>query len=824
MHKILKMSGLGEDSKWEIVGSTSSLEKIFTDATLLLNQVGQINLHYTCHHVLPSSQRDFSSGEWLFFDIDGISDFSTDLVSKYQCLLANIFNLEAKYLWGISSGNGVHLLIKIKPYELAYLEVHKSTYNKIATEFEAAIRGAGLTGKLDRVFQRSKSLRLPNTVNRKKDQSDKRCEILYSGEALDLDILTTYRQTYDSTFDLELETKKMAMVLTNSHKSYALPEVIQKAGLNVNNIASKDEILRKCTFLAKFPENLAYLPREEWLRGISLLTTLGMESEAHEWSNLSPTYKQSETEEIIQSTKGKNFSPTSCKKIVETFNADLTEGCGTCSYKTCKTPAKLFDDETLMSMAQGFQSWEENAKGELVNKGVNYLELGRFCHKYLNTFMVTEHEAVYAWNYEEDIYERQSIFAMAKRFNDLIVPTPKDPTMTKTKGLDSMQINHSLKEKDILPPEGLIPLKNGWLNALNGTLEPYTPKYLVTQKIPVEFNPVAECPLFLQFLKDRVGDEETIDVLLQYVCYALAGIKYPNRKILVLEGPKGTGKTTLMTVLAQLFGHLYNMGNLQHLAGRFETASFENKRLIIFDEAPTQKDSNLVEVLKTLSGSPYIRIEKKNENAVTVQNLARLIIACNTIPQGGAMDSGFMDRLLIVPMHNQIENHEQSGLAVDAIQAELSGILNLVLSKYPKLRQQNFHISNTAVTEAQADKYQEESDPVANFIIDTFDFVACPSDTFTYLDKSCYFGSDETVVTLKNFREAFKSWAAENSPYWASMSAMEIRKRLDFLLKSLFKGKGKIIPSSRGKIYITGLRFIDRTLLHTQASTQGERF
>lgn len=812
MHNILKMTGLGEDARWEIAGSTQDLETILNDPTLLLQQVGQINLHYTCHHVEPSTQREFQKGEWLFFDIDKIDNFRPELVPKYISAFSLATGLDSKYIWGISSGNGAHLLIRMQPYTIEYIEVHKSTYSRLCDDFLKAFRAIGLTGEMDNVFHKSKSLRLPMTINRKEGREDKKCEIIQKGEPLCIDFLTQYRQFYDKEFSLDTEVKKMAAAFANSQKSHALPVVLQNMGVAVNGIASPSEIKEKCSFVATLESEMAFLPREEWLRAVSLLATLGMEKEAHEWSMKSATYKASETEQIIQSAKDRGIHPTSCEKIGQTYSATLTAGCATCPYKSCKSPAKLFNDPTLLSLSQGFYDYYTGDDGKLKRGKLNFRELGKFCNKYLNTYSVQEHNQVYAWDFNELIYEKMSRESMAKKFNDLIQPIPNDPTMTKLKGYDTMAIEHSVKEKFVMPPEGFVPLQNGWLNVLKGDLEQYTPKWLVTQKIPVSYDPIAACPRFEAFLRERIGDPATIEVLLEYICYALCGIKYPNRKILVLEGPKGTGKTTIITALTRLFGHLSTMSQLQHLTGRFETSMFEGKRLVLFDEAPTAKDANLIELLKNLSGSPYIKIERKNENAMTIENLARLVIACNEIPRGGAIDTGFMDRLLIVPMHNQIQTYDMVS-ANTMIDEELSGILNLVLKRFSRLKAQNFNIEQTELTTKQADTYQQENDPVAAFIMQDLDFVTHVNDTGVGVQENSKRGSQETVIQLSNFRKEFQNWAREENPYYATLSTIQIRKHIGVLVKTIFKPKGVKLQQVNGSWYLVGVRFKDRNKL-----------
>jgi P4 family phage/plasmid primase-like protien len=803
MHNILQMVGLGENAEWKIVGSVQDLEPILLDATNILKQVGQLNLHYTCHHVTPNGHRSFDHGEWLFFDFDKIDNYTPDLALKFRDALVLVLGIDPKHIWVISSGHGVHLLIKINPYDLDYLEIHKSTYSAISAKLEETIESLGLTGEVDPIFHRSKSLRLPNTTNRKEGKADVRCELIQRGEKCTVDILTLYRQSYDPTFDLlkELGQRKSLQRL--------LPALTSARG---PSIAPKESIIEKCGFVQKLRSDMAYSPREEWLRAVGFLTTLGMEEEAHLWSQNSATYKSSETEQIIVSAKEKGLQPTSCAKIKESYSENLTSSCDTCPVKACRTPAALYDDTTGRAMAKGFYLIAEK-DGEQKRVGIDYTELGNYCNRNLHTLTIEEYDEVYSWDFNKLQYFKHTEHSMARLFYDLLNPQPSDATKLMMKGMNTIKIHHRVSEKEMLPPDGYIPLKNGWLNCTNGDLEPYSPLRFVTEKIPVLFDPTAKCPNFEKFLQERVGDPDTIKMLLQYICYALAGIKQPNRRILVLEGPPGTGKTTLVHIFSKLFGEYYALAQLQHLAGRFELSIFENRRLIYFDEAPQAKDNILIEVLKTLSGSSDVRIERKNENSKTIQNYARMIISCNEIPRGGAMDSGFMDRLLIIPMHNQIDPNEQSGKLVEEnLFSELSGILNLVLAEFKTLSENKFQIKPTEVTKLQSDIYQEENDPVAQFFFEEITLVPAPDYNGTMAAADSVIGSPLRAISLKDLKNTFTKWCESEAPWHNKMSSQQLKKRIETLSKTLYRKKGQIyfVEYNRKK-FLCGVQFVNKT-------------
>lgn len=825
MHNLLQFTGLGDQAQWKVVGSNENLENLLTDPTLYLSQCGRINVHYTCHHVTPDGQRSFKEGEWLFFDVDHIENYKKENWHLYQKALSEVLGIDPKYIWVINSGHGVHLLIKMIRYSIDYLETHKSTYSKITLMLLDKFKQMGLTGELDPVFHQSKSLRLPHTLNRKENMEDVTCDLAYKAELYCKDLLTEFRLTYDSTFSIEQEIKKRAVVLSNSPQNYALGDIVGKPGHKVNTIASKNDIMKNCSFMSELQKDLAYLGRDQWLKGVTLLATLNMEEEAHLWSSNSPNYKYSETQNIIESAKEKDIQPTSCDKIIETF-PDQTKKCSECPFrKFCKSPAKVHDDPVNQAAARGFYTFIPGKNGEMKRGPIDYKSCADYCNKHFNTTSIIEYREVYSWNDSELRYEKQSEYDMAELFYELITPKLVDSTTLMTKGFNSIMIHHKKKEKEFLPPDGYIPLTNGWLNCRTGNLEPYTPDRFVTDKIPIQFDPTAKAPNFSAFLEKQIGDKETIKMLLQYICYALAGIKHPNRRILVLEGPPGTGKSTVIDVFSALFGEFFQVSNLKHLSGRFELSAFENKRLVYFDEAPAARDDALIEQLKNLSGSPHIRVEKKGEDPVLKQNYARMVISCNTIPRGGGLDAGFMDRLLIIPMHNQIEQ-QQMDAKESLYLPELSGILNLVLDQYKELSESHFNIKASEVSKQQSIVYQIDTDPVAQFFDHEIEFVKHADNRLQYIADNSTYGSDMISIKTSTLRKAFINFCKEEGHLkHAELSAQSFKARIENLARTYFKTRGasvKIVTYAR-YTYLTGVRFVN-SANYRESSSGDDRF
>jgi P4 family phage/plasmid primase-like protien len=761
---------------------------------------------------LPEGQRSFSSGEWLFFDFDELSIDPKIACKEFVTCIEEFLGAE-NCAWGIVSGRGVHVLLRLPPYSEYYLEVHKSTYTHLSDLIKAKL--TNFSFKVDPVFHKAKSLRLAGTVNRKPNQPDTECFVSIKPTNKNIkDYFTLYRLTYDSTFNLEVEEKKKAdAVKQSAQKNHALT-VISSSGEQVNTLPEKSSILEKCGFISGLENELANLPRDEWFKGVSLLTTLGMTEEAHNWSSTSPLYKHSEVESIIEGVQARGLYPMSCTTIKTAFSAELTSFCESCAFKSCKSPANLHNDPLLSVMGSGFKHLPEGAKKAVTD----YDSLSLFMSKYLSVIYVKDRKSFYQWENETQLYTEKTEAELTNTACKLIKPRVIDPNSVIQRIAGAIEVNASKVEQKMLAPDGTIPLKNGLFSIQNGTLDPYTPKILTTNKLPYSYDPLAECPHFDKFLEERIGDPELIESVMLFLCYAIAGIKQPIRKILVLEGPAATGKSTFLTVIGELFGDLCAYGQLQNLVGRFETASFIDKRVVLFDEALSSRDQALIEVLKNLSGSEKIKVEKKGKDPQNVLNLGRIVIACNEIPKGGALDSGFMDRLLIVPMHSVLEYSERNYDEVSQILTEGSGILNKIVSYYARLKELRFIIPQPKASIEAIATYQEEDSSLVTFIKQECELVPFQkSESMTEMIASCHRPTTALVgVSLKDLREAIVDWAGkEGEGYFEKLSARSLGKMLDQLSKTTYKNKIKTHIDRKNRKYIQGLVLSDKTLHST---------
>jgi energy-coupling factor transporter ATP-binding protein EcfA2 len=160
--------------------------------------------------------------------------------------------------------------------------------------------------------------------------------------------------------------------------------------------------------------------------------------------------------------------------------------------------------------------------------------------------------------------------------------------------------------------------------------------------------------------------QEREDVL-DWLHYALVR---RNGSILCLAGPRGTGKSILMSILSYLIGGDYSaVVNKEILEEKFNSA-FKNNRLIVFEEVEVS-DSTALNKLKALSNN-RIALEEKGKDAETIENYTSMAILLNDISQ---LKIDAQDRRFSVPKVAETDlktvlNEKQIQDFVDGLEGE----------------------------------------------------------------------------------------------------------------------------------------------------------
>lgn len=231
------------------------------------------------------------------------------------------------------------------------------------------------------------------------------------------------------------------------------------------------------------------------------------------------------------------------------------------------------------------------------------------------------------------------------------------------------------------PPIGhsdCVAFANGILDLRTRTLVPSTPQWFSTICLPYEYNPEAKCQKWEAWLKDRLGEQDVIEMVQEFAGYCLTH-DTSQQYCLIVTGEAGSGKSTMTEILAALVGdENTSYLDVDGFRSAFGLEGIEGKALNITDEGGNFS-AKVEKNLKWYTGGKRFPIGRKYKPTLSVIPTAKLIINCNQIPAINDPSNGLYRRLLIVRFTKPLIRSEMRRAHVDALLAEAQGIFNWAL-------------------------------------------------------------------------------------------------------------------------------------------------
>lgn len=279
-------------------------------------------------------------------------------------------------------------------------------------------------------------------------------------------------------------------------------------------------------------------------------------------------------------------------------------------------------------------------------------------------------------------------------------------------------------------PPNLIPLENGVLDLDSNPVElkSYSPDLMFFNKIPVKYNPEADCPNIKKFHQDVTGESGNVAVLEEVLGFCLYR-DYFSAKALMLVGGGSNGKSTWLSLAKTFLGHKNVSGRgLQDLEEhRFAKADLHTKLANIYADLP-DKALQRTGMFKMLTGRDLIAAEKKFRDSFHFVNYAKLMFSANKVPEAYDDTAAFFRRWIIIVFPNVFIGEDADPHILDKLttEKELSGLLNLTLAGLKRLLE-NGAFSYSKTTEEIKEDYIRKSSPIAAFVMDCLE---TDSDTF----------------------------------------------------------------------------------------------
>src|SRR3989344_468412 len=329
-----------------------------------------------------------------------------------------------------------------------------------------------------------------------------------------------------------------------------------------------------------------------------------------------------------------------------------------------------------------------------------------------------------------------------------------------------------------------INLNNGVFDLEEFRLLPHDPKFLFLHKIPVDYNPKAECIQIEKFLND-VLDKQEIDIMREFIGYGLHR-KYFIKKALILVGEPNTGKTTFLNILDEFFGKENISGiSLQRIiSDKFSSAQLHHKHLNTFDDS-SFKDINDTGAFKIATGGGDISAEYKFGNHSRFRNHAKLIFACNKIPDVKETDDeAYFSRWIVIRFNKEVDKVDIFLIDKLKTKEEMSGLLNFALEGLKRLLE-NQKFSHGKTPEEIKEEMMKSASSIGSFASD------------------CLKHEPDGWISKEALYEAFTKYASENNLTIVTKNnfGKKLRQYANYVIDSKKKVGGKQITGWRNVSY-----------------------
>lgn len=276
-------------------------------------------------------------------------------------------------------------------------------------------------------------------------------------------------------------------------------------------------------------------------------------------------------------------------------------------------------------------------------------------------------------------------------------------------------------------PREIVSAKNGLVNLPafvagdDNAILPPSPRYFNTNAVSFSVSrDAAEPREWLKFLAELwPTDAESISLLQEWFGYLLTP-DTAQQKMLLMIGPRRSGKGTISTVLQSLVGQANCCGpTLSGLAGPFGLAPLLGKSVAVIEDARLSSRADaavVVERLLAISGAGTLTVERKHLDSIDARLSTRFVVSTNEIPRLTDVSGALASRWCVLRFVESFEGREDIGLA-SRLLAELPGIFLWAVEGWKRLTDRQ-RFTKPESSEDLVETMEESGSPIGTFIKD----------------------------------------------------------------------------------------------------------
>lgn len=285
-------------------------------------------------------------------------------------------------------------------------------------------------------------------------------------------------------------------------------------------------------------------------------------------------------------------------------------------------------------------------------------------------------------------------------------------------------------------PASVINCKNGelWINKDGShVLKPHTYRSYLINCLNVDYDPSAECPLFMQTLTEIFAEFEDSEEMIRHIGELMGYTAQPYKNIAswwLFRGPGGDGKSTILKIMEAILQDSQLMTTVKLLSAGTDTSnnhalnSLVGKLAVVVEELPAGyllKDAGV----KMFSENTKMEANPKGRDTFHFMYSGNLIMCSNGWPATRDLSHGMFRRANVIPFSRQFTKHGKADIdrALNIIQnpKEMAGVLNFMLEGLQRLRQRGKFLVPESCKQAK-DEWFGHANNVVRFLKEKVEF------------------------------------------------------------------------------------------------------
>jgi putative DNA primase/helicase len=343
-----------------------------------------------------------------------------------------------------------------------------------------------------------------------------------------------------------------------------------------------------------------------------------------------------------------------------------------------------------------------------------------------------------------------------------------------TNSLREMQPHLNVDPEKLDSHPYLLNFMNGTLDIRTGILHEHSREHLITKLIRYDYNPAAQCPMFMQFIQRVMGGGSAateaqleragrlVSHLQKALGYTLSGVT-SEKIVFLLHGSGDNGKSTLLATFLKLLEEYAVLLQIDTLMVKQESnntqadlADLRGARFVMTSE--TEEGHRLSEgkLKRITQGMGRIKAVRKYENPIEFDESHKLWVDANHLPSIRGTDNAIWNRLQPIPFEVTIPKPEQDCQLLVKLLKEAEGIL--AWTAVGAMRWWREGLGKPSELEQAGAAWRAESDQVGRFI-----------------QECCMVGSHCSAKAGQMY-ETYKTWAERSGE--RPERASDFRRRL----------------------------------------------